>query len=218
MRTLIGLLAVIALAPLASGQVWDETIDGGGNAGDLPATAQITTGVGALTAITGFSDAATEDKDMFLIKILGGGGFSADVISARLDGSGPDDTKLYLLDAGGFGVAGDDDSSVTGGAFDAGFPLGDPLVASLPAGLYYLAVTDYNYIPTSATGDIFPGGSLVGPTGPGGADPMTGWTVDSHELPWNYTIALTGAEYAVIPEPAALGLLALGALIALRRR
>lgn len=218
MQRFIGFCAVLALATLAYGQAWDETTNGGGDAGDLPGSAQITTGVGALTTITGLSDAASEDKDMYLIQILAGGGFSADLISARLDGSGPDDTKLYLLDAAGYGIAGDDDSSVTGGAFDAGLPLGDPLVASLPAGLYYLAVTDYNYIPTSIGGNIFPGGSLVGPTGPGGADPMTGWSADSHELSWRYTVALTGAEYAVVPEPASLGLLALAALAAVRRR
>ena len=199
-------------------QTWDETTDGGGDAGDLPGTAQVTVGTGALTTITGLSDAATEDKDLFLIKILAGGGFSANVASDRTDGMGPDDTKLYILNAAGFGIAADDDSSTTGGPFDAGIQVGDPLVASLPEGLYLVGITDLDYIPTSVGGDIFPGGGPVGPTGPGGGSAMTGWSPSGHEDAWNYTITLTGAQYAQVPEPSCMALLAVGALVRLTGR
>lgn len=213
MRLLWALSGADALGGTALAAPWAEV----GEAGDLPGSAQVTVGVGSLDTISGLSDASTEDKDLYLIYIEAGGGFSANVASTRTDGSGTaDDTKLYILDAAGFGIAADDDSSTTGGSFDAGIQVGDPLVASLPAGLYLLGVTDFNYVPTSATGAIFPGGGPVGPTGPGGGDPMTGWSADSHELSWTYNVRLTGASFAV-PEPASLMLLALGGL-ALRRR
>ncbi len=53
--------------PAAAG-VWDETTDGGGDAGNLLTTAQITTGVGALTQITGVIP-DPEDVDMYCINI-----------------------------------------------------------------------------------------------------------------------------------------------------
>lgn len=200
--------AIIAgLATPAMAQSWAEI----GDAGDIAVTnAQTVLGVGPLLSITGFSDATTEDKDVFAIWV-NGGAFSANATSITATG-GNDDTKLYLFDSAGLGVAGDDDSSTTGGTFDAGL---NGLV--LPAGIYYLAITDYNYIPTSVGGNIFPGGNGVGPTGPGGASPHTGWSADSHETSWNYRIDLEGASY-IVPTPGAFLTLAGAGLVATRRR
>ena len=191
----------------ASAQVWAEL----GDAGDLTTNAQTPAGVGPLTQITGLSDSTIQDKDVYRIRIEAGGGFSATVTSMTPS----DDTKMYLFNAAGMGIIGDDDSSVPA-PFGSAFPLGNLLIASLPAGVYYLAITDYNFLPTSAGGEIFPSGNVVGPTGPGGGQPFTGWNTDFHESSYSYVIALTGASF--VPEPSTLaGIVALAAGFGFRR-
>jgi hypothetical protein len=161
------------------------------------ASAQQTFGIGSLDEVTGYSEAAIEEKDLFAIRILPGGGISATVTSTPAS-----DSKLYLFDAAGRGLLGDDDSGVS---VNAALPLGHPALAPLPEGIYYLGITDYDYLPTSDGGAIFPSGNLVGPSGPGGAQPQSGWTASGHESSWSYSIRPTGAEYAIaVPEPTGL--------------
>jgi hypothetical protein len=62
-------IAIAALIASAGAQTWDETANGGGDSGDLPATAQVVSGSGPLTAITGSTSAAAADVDMFQILI-----------------------------------------------------------------------------------------------------------------------------------------------------
>jgi hypothetical protein len=52
-------IAIAALIASAGAQIWDETANGGGDAGDLPATAQVVSGSGPLTAITGAISSST---------------------------------------------------------------------------------------------------------------------------------------------------------------
>ncbi len=78
-------------------------------------------------------------------------------------------------------------------------------------GIYYLVITGFNVDPTSVWGLIFPNtfNAVVGPTGPGGGSPITGYSGTSGT--GSYTINLTGAQFvdggAAIPEPATLLLL-----------
>jgi PEP-CTERM motif-containing protein len=51
--------------------------------------------------------------------------------------------------------------------------------ANLEPGLYFLAISGFDRDPVSGDHPIFPrqtGPFVFGPTGPGGANPITGWT------------------------------------------
>ena len=204
------LMLLFTTGTASAAGAWAEV----GQAGDLPATAQVTVGAGPLTQITG-SLLVPDDKDMYRIFIDAGGGFSAVVASTVPS----DDTKLYLFRSDGRGILGDDDSAGVGVL--SALPLGHPALASLSAGPYYLAISDYDFLPVSSTGAIFPSGNLVGPTGPGGANPIIGWTNDVNESTYTYDIRLTGARFSNVPEPAAALLSIVGGMFvsaAVRRR
>jgi len=175
-----------------------------GDAGDLTGTAQ-GTGAGVLTNITG--NLGANDADMFLINITNPVAFSA-------YGAGGD-TQLFLFDLAGMGVLGNDDA---GAGLDAAFPVGSFTGA---AGLYYLAISGFDFDPTSVGGLIFPSvpfGPVYGPTGPGGGSPISGWGGGSG-VQGAYNISLTGTDSANVPEPLTLSLLGLGlAGLAVRRR
>ena len=99
-------LASVGIAPAAMAQVWDETANGGGDAGDLLATAQVCAGSGSLTAITGTNAAA--DVDMFKIQICDSANFTASTVGAVTRA-----TQLFLFDRGP-GRHHDDDNPAAG--------------------------------------------------------------------------------------------------------
>jgi len=204
-----------------------------GDAGQLVLSSQVTLGP-MLTQLDAISGALTGASDVDLFKIfITGGTFSATTVETFDPSSGVFqplyDSALFLFDAAGLGVYANDDD-----------PLAFRPESTLPAlhfltpldpGLYYLAITASPRVPTSAgTQRIFPDLStdinyeytdVVGPTGPGGAAPLSGWTEAHVENGVPYRIVLTGAAVAVVPEPGTLVLLAAGTLAALgaaRRR
>jgi len=208
MKRLLCLAAVMAMATCAYGQVWDEQVDGGGDAGDLPGIAQVPAGGGALTTITGLIGAGG-DADMFLIHIDNPGIFQAKTWPGTSI-----DTQLWLFDANGIGVSFNDDdpggaglqSTITG-AFVPG------------PGDYYLAVSTYDRDAQNASSlDIWndtPYNVERAPDGPGAPGPVAGWAGTGFS-DGPYQIDLTGASY--VPEPTTLALLAMGGLALLRRR
>ena len=64
MRKFLTVALTLSCCGLALGQTWDEIIDGGGDAGELLGTAQVPSGSGPLTTITGNRG---PDADMYLI-------------------------------------------------------------------------------------------------------------------------------------------------------
>jgi hypothetical protein len=123
------------------------------------------------------------------------------------------DTQLFLFNAAGLGVYGNDDDP-SGTTTRSTLPAGHALSPTTP-GLYYLAISSFNRDPTSAGGLIFPSTpftAVVGPTGPGGGSAVTGWTGTGGT--GTYTINLTGANFpdgtANIPEPTTMLLLGTG--------
>jgi len=114
-------------------------------------------------------------------------------------------SQLFLFDAAGFGVYGRDDDT---GTFRTTLPAANALGPQI-AGDYFLVITGFNRDPISAGGLIFPSSpnaTLFGPTGPGGALSVSGYNGLEAALAsrGNYTINLTGAEFAsvaTIPEP-----------------
>ena len=138
------LLALILAGPMARAMnVWSET----GDAGDLLATANDTTGPAnaSLDRITGAYRSDT--ADVYRIYIKGGGTFSATTV-----GGANWDTVLTLFDQNGRGVYQNDDTVV--GVQQSKLPANDPRTPLLP-GIFYLAISRFDADPTS-TGPLGP--------------------------------------------------------------
>jgi len=200
----IGLAAVVMLLVNSNtfGNPWTEV----GDAGDLPGTAQTVVGIGPLTTITG-TLSSDLDADMYKIKITDPAGFSAYAAAY--------DPQLFLFDASGMGVYGNDDG---GSGWDAYLPPGHAY-SPTTSGIYYLAISDYDLDPCSSGGLIFPSSpweTVYGPTGPGGGSPITHWSGTGSAD--SYTITLTGAAHVPAPGAILLGSIGVGLVGWLRRR
>jgi hypothetical protein len=163
--------------------VWDEVVNGGGDAGDLPDGAQVVAGSGSVSRITGVVDAG--NADMFRINICDSSVFQASTVE------GADfDTQLWLFNTDGTGVAFNDDT--TGGQS----VIDNSLVTS--NGEYLLAISGYNYDAVDASGQLIwnntPFGGVRGPDGPGAASPISAWAGASGD--GDYTIRLNGACFS----------------------
>jgi hypothetical protein len=175
---------------------------------------------GGVNAITGLLENGTA-VDLFALN-LGAGVFTASTGNVPCcDGS--TDTQLFLFDASGMGIIGNDDAPT--GNTQKSF-----IQSNLTGGLYYLAVSTYDLDPFSAGGFIFaPDPSvccnqpMVAPTGPGGGSPLLQWAVGpsasgSGQQPGPYTITLNQETISAVPEPATLILVGTGITAVLRRR
>lgn len=157
----LAIVAALAFASTASAIPWTEI----GDAGNLPATAQVTAGSGPLTSISGvIGPLSFTDADLYRIHIPVSGAFSATTVGT---GGTLIDTQLFLFDLAGLGIYGRDDNP---GTARTTLPAGSPLGPQL-AGDFFLAITGFNLDPVNAGGRIFPDtprATLHGPTGPGG--------------------------------------------------
>jgi hypothetical protein len=202
----------LSAGPCTAGAgIWNEGDNGEGDAGKLPASANITTGVGSLTTICGNLTDATGGADMYEISITGTS-FSA-ITSLR--GSSTLDPALYLFNASGVGLFAENDISGTNDQAQI-------LVASgLTPGEYFLVIAPDNQQPKASGGaEIF--GNITGTSGQvtaGASDTLKSWT-DAGDSSGQYVISLTDASFAQAPEPAAFALVGAGllALAGFRRR
>jgi hypothetical protein len=202
---------------------WTETsYFAGAGAGDTTATAEVTSSAtaapldnifGFLSVITPVNSNPLVQVDVFKIYINSYATFSARTLSAN-----PDDTALFLFDAAGKGVQMNDDN-------------GADLLSTLPAsspigpaanGFYFLAVAVGGFVAQDASSmNLFMTGSFTDVlAGAPGVGALAGWDkgfATLTESPMTYDIALTGAQAAVVPEPAA-ALLLCGGLVGLLLR
>lgn len=223
-----GFIALLFLA-FTSASSFAATYAEQGDAGDLPLSAQIASGAPAtpLTAITGTLtlNLGISEGDMYQIFISNPATFSA-TTTGFAPGVNNFDTQLFLFNAAGLGVAANDDDATSGGP-QSTFAAGDPVLTSLPAGVYYILITGSGRYPVDSLNHlIFPNftDGTTDPTKTYSANPSTlavaGYTGNSNEG-GNYSIALTGAQFVVVPEPSAALLVLItgaGALILNRRR
>jgi len=160
---------------------WNETLDGLGDAGELPGSHQTPQGSGAMGGIAGALTSG--DVDMYLIEICDSAGFTASTITTATF-----DSQLFLFDANGLGITLNDD---TGGAgsFISGAFVPQP-------GNYYLAISQYDRDPVDELGQELwldaPFGGERAPDGPGAASPVQAWAGTSGGG-GTYTIVLSGA-------------------------
>ena len=179
-----------ANCPLPPG-AWVEQ----GDAGDIPGTAQVTTGSGALNSIRG--TLAAGDVDMYKITICDAAAFTAIV------GGDISDTQIFLFDSAGNGVAANDDSPLGAGLLSALAPAG--AIPGLVNGTYYLAISSYDNDALDGSGQEIwldtPFGTVRAPDGLGAANPVAGWD-GAGSNSGNYTIDLTGSCYGAAGGPA----------------
>ncbi|MCS7066165.1 MAG: DVUA0089 family protein [Fimbriimonadales bacterium] len=173
---------------------WDEAFHGGGDAGDLPATAQIVNLPDVVHCETPVQrvrgDLGADDVDMYVICITDPGNFVASTV-----GQVTWDTQLWLFRCDGTGVVHNDDE-VGGTSFQSRL---DNTAGCITApGIYLLAISRYNRDPVDAGGariwNDSPFRSLRCPDGPGMSNPITGWT-GTTTAAGRYIITLQGAYF-----------------------
>ncbi len=171
-------------------QGWDEFADGGGDAGDLPETAQ-STGNQVLQVIIGQLD--VDDVDMFAIQIDDPAAFSATTV-----GGADFDTQLWLFDSNGKGVVFNDDSGGLQSRID------NSTGCITQPGVYYLAISRYNRDAVGCDSGLIwnnsPFSTIRCPDGPESTSRVNGWT-GSTPAAGQYRIFLTGARGATRGDP-----------------
>lgn len=150
---------------------------------------------------------------MYRIRITNPLQFSAFTIGAI--GLVPD-PQLFLFDNIGRGVYANDEAFGS----QPELPVGHPLGPALP-GIYFLAIGRFDNEPLGAGGFLFTQNQGTAVNGPdltaGGAGPVLAWSdnvsgrIDFDSL---YGIALTGADFASVPEPGTFLLTAAGLTLA----
>lgn len=174
---------------------WDETNNGGGDAGDLPGTAQLVTlpdqtpCQSPVTRVRG--DNGADDVDMYVICITDPASFSASTV-----GGAGFDTQLWLFRCDGTGVVFNDDNPDTGGGTQS--RIDNRANCITEGGIYLLAISRYNRDAVDANSSLLwnnsPFGAVRCPDGPGAANPIAGWT-GTTTAGGRYVISLQGAYF-----------------------
>ncbi len=242
MKKILTMAAVLAMfSTPAMAQMWTEV----GDAPEGVPGRQDTLGVGPLTSIVGQINRGVGDHtDTYSIIVTDVQQFYATTKSffggtATTATGGVADTRLWLWDElGNPLIANDDVNDASLGTTDnlRSF-ISDPstftantgeVVAPTATGIslvagqkYLLSISLFSNDPDDAGGvDIFSLGSdfdaLHGPNTAAG--PFAGWENGASTTVADYTIALRGATFCAVPEPASLALISIGAIALLRRR
>ncbi|MGD9789778.1 MAG: DVUA0089 family protein [Phycisphaerales bacterium] len=159
--------------------VWNE-VSGEQPAGETLETAQIPLGAGPLRGIMG--TLGPNQADVYKINICSPIDFAATTV-----GYTTLDTQLYLFDENGMGVTFNDDASSSQSLLTNQF-VTEP-------GNYYLAISELDRDPSSATGPIWlddPFDIERAPDGPGAAGALNSWASDFSGSGGSYIIRLFG--------------------------
>jgi hypothetical protein len=195
MKTL--LVCSVALGVLLAAPAMAQWVEQG-DAGDLPATAQVPTGTGPLTTITG--DLPAGDVDMYCISIT-----DPTMLNAETCSGTSFDTQLFLFRADGLGVGMNDDacslqSRITSTTMSCPNAVGP--------GDYFIAVSKYNRDPVDAQQQLLwlSGTQEHCADGAGAANPIAGWT-GTTTVGGAYVITMRSVTYCGVTsvEPATWG-------------
>jgi hypothetical protein len=225
--------AGLAVGASASGPEWVE----GGDAGRLPNNAQNTTGEGPMLGVRGTlggTGLGLDEVDMYFINIVDPKNFRVTTWN-ELGGFSEFNSHLWLFRVVsdfngrgglfGLGLLSNDDISGDGGegaSLIGQFSNDDSGAFVDQPGLYLLAITFSGDDALSNGKSIYNFDSrfeVSGPDGPGGQSPINGWTGSGGgdgEL--RYRVDLRGVEFANVPAPGALALVALAPFAGARRR
>ncbi len=177
---------------------WDEQFNGGGDAGDLPATAQLVylsdrqACQDAVTRIRGRFD-GTNDVDMYVICITNPATFSASTV-----GGSSLDTQLWLFRCNGKGVVHNDDNPDAETGLQS--TIDNRTGCIQRGGIYLLAISLYNRDPVNDRGQPIwnpagAGRAVRCPDDSSGANTaIAGWAGDT-TLTGVYNITLQGAYF-----------------------
>lgn len=175
-----GVFGALLTAGTARAQIWTEI----GDAGELPATAQVTAGSGPLTEIDG-GLSNESDVDMYCIRVADPLSFFANLLCVAIQG--PD---IRLFKASGVGASANflcqGGAKFVSGAF------------ATTAGTYYLAVCYRGREAFAGLNAIWLATNLAehAPDGPGAAGVVSGWGGAGILQPINpYRVVLTGAAF-----------------------
>jgi hypothetical protein len=175
---------------------WDETANGGGDAGDLPETAQ-STGSDSITKIRG-TIGASDDVDVYAITISAPSTFSATTI-----GGTSLDTALWLFDENGKGVVHNEDDPDASTGFQS--RIDNRTFCITQPGRYYLAVSLFDRRAAGCSEGLIwattPFRGVRCPDGPESTSRVGGWSGSSSST-GRYIIFLTGVSGATAGDPA----------------
>jgi len=205
---LVPTAAIAAGGAVFAGPVWEEGVQG--DAGRLPAGAQVTTGGGRLTRINGNLTSFSPGKgffdrvDMYFVRICDPEAFFASVfeddggVSAfggRLYVFGPDPTDPDLA----VGILANNDVLFTKGDPRVGGAADDGSGAVIPGpGRYWIAITREGVDAFSAAGPIFffeTPEEVSGPDGEGGPFPLEDWIGGEQSAGGVYEIVFGATTY-----------------------
>ncbi|MEL6702967.1 MAG: DVUA0089 family protein [Bacteroidota bacterium] len=196
MRLATLLFLALLAAPTFAQHVWNEGTD----AGSLPATAQALDATATpYTAITG-TIGQPDDVDMYRVFITDPAGFSVTTEPAGIGTLA--DTRLFLFDENGRGVAFNDDTPGGTGSLRSTLPAGHPFMPTQP-GVYYIAISGFETVPLVATSEaIFQDPrsytySFNGVFTSTVTDPVVGWLHRGGSAIGTYQIELAGAVVPV---------------------
>ena len=186
--TTAGLLILATASPSGAEVIVTEN----GDAGSVPATAQVIPG--EVATITG-TLATLDQEDLYRVCLAPGQMFSATTAGSEIA-----DTQLFLFDATGRGVVvNDDDAAGLQSTLPAGFEL-----TPTNGGIYYLGVSSFDADPLSTAGPIFEGEEIINdvryfiPQPPGGDLPVSEWSfMGTYE--GGYQVQLTGVTSGCAP-------------------
>ncbi len=150
--------------------------------------------------INGNLTAIPFDADLFAFSLQAGSRLTASVNDFTFD------TQLFLFNASGFGLTGNDNTSPT--FLNPSFSF----TASVD-GIYYLGITGTNYDPIDSAGNFIFGDNTTGNFLITSAESLAGWAkrdpFDFDPVSGNYTINLSITPLTAVPEPSAcFGLIA----------